>query len=376
MNPYFIPCPDYNEENLESALKELLAPLGGMRAFVKPGQSVLLKPNLLAADAPEKRVTTDPALVKAVARLALACGGQVSIGDSPALDSFSKVGQRSGMREVAGELGVPLIELSQPVRVNVPPGGKYKSLELARQALNADVVINLPKLKTHSQMILTMAVKNMFGTVVAQRKARWHHMAGNDVITFASMLLDVCRTINPALTIMDGIWGMEGQGPSNGTPRHFGFLAAAADPLTLDLNLAAMLGLSWEQFPLAQAAHTLSLIPSPLPAPQWLNQRPHAAMFANMNLPRQRSLRFLPGFLEGITRRYLVSKPEQNTSNCILCLKCAQICPEKCISQQGKLLKFNYRQCIRCYCCQEVCPVNAINLKPGFLEKTLQALGK
>ena len=374
MNPYFITCPDYDPARLRAALLQLLAPLGSMDSFVKPGQKVLLKPNLLSADEPGKRITTDPALVREVGRLALEAGGQVMIGDSPALDNFNKTATRTGMRTVALELGLELVELNQPVRVETPAGGRYQSLELSRPALEADVIINLPKLKTHSQMVLTLGVKNMFGTVVGMRKGEWHHMAGRDLIAFASMLLDVARTVKPALTIMDGIWGMEGQGPSNGDARHFGLLAAGRQPLTLDLNLAAMLGLDWDMFPLAQAAAALGQLPDPWPEPVWLDGE--ALVLKNVKLPVAASIRFLPGFMEGLTRRYLVSRPAQDLARCILCGKCQDICPEKCISRKNKTLLFDYGRCIRCYCCQEVCPANAVLLKPGWLARALNLLGR
>ncbi len=350
--------------------------LGGMKAFIKPGQRVLLKPNLLSASPPGARITTDPAVVRAVAELALEAGGRVMLGDSPALDGFKKAAAAAGMSQVASDLNIELIELSEPLRVETPAGSRYKSLELSRHALEAQIIINLPKLKTHSQMALTLGVKNMFGAVVGMRKAEWHHMAGRDVTAFADMLLDVERTLKPALTILDGVWGMEGHGPSNGKARHFGLLAAGVSPLVLDLNIAAMLGLDWREFPLAQAAARRGLLPEPWPEPLWLGEAIEDTALQDVELPTPAGIRFLPDFLEGWTRRYLVSRPAQNLSRCVLCGKCLSICPEKCISQSGKKLNFDYRRCIRCYCCQEVCPVNAIALIPGMLAKTLKALGR
>lgn len=376
MIPYFIKCRDYDPKLVRAALKKLLEPMGGMAAFVRPGQNVLLKPNLLSADRPERRITTDPLVVKEVALLVKQAGARVMLGDSPALDNFGRAAQHTGMRQIAEELDIELVELNQPKRVDAPPGGRFRSLEISEKALSADVVINLPKLKTHSQMVLTLGVKNMFGTVVGMRKAEWHHMAGRDVITFAAMLLDVARTVQPALTILDGIWGMEGHGPSNGQARHFAIMAACAEPLVLDLTLAAMLGLEWEMFPLAQAAARAGFIPRPFPEPVWVGDETTPDAWHDVDLPLSGNIRFLPDFMEGWTRRYLVSRPAQDLGKCILCGKCLTICPEKCISKKDRHLIFNYRQCIRCYCCQEVCPVNAIELKPGLLARTIKALGR
>ena len=209
----------YDEPELNKALQKTLQPLGGMEGFVQPGQTVLLKPNLLGAARPEKCHTTHPAVVKSVGALVKAAGGKLIIADSPAIDSFKKVIRECGMDQVAQELGAELVELKDPTPAKTPQGSLYASLEIARLALEADVVINLPKLKTHCQMLMTLAVKNLFGCIVAQRKAAWHHQAGLDRMTFASLLMDIYGAVKPGLSILDGIWGMEGRGPSNGKPQ-------------------------------------------------------------------------------------------------------------------------------------------------------------
>jgi uncharacterized protein (DUF362 family) len=158
---------------------------------------VLLKPNLLSAHPPERRITTDPEVVRTVARMVLEAGGSPFIGDSPGLDPFKRLASKTGMDEIAQQLGIEIVELSRPTPVSLRSDAVFKKLEIAYQALNADVVINLPKLKTHSQMLLTLGVKNLFGTIVAQRKVEWHHMAGVDRDTFGSLHLDIYLAIKP-----------------------------------------------------------------------------------------------------------------------------------------------------------------------------------
>jgi uncharacterized protein (DUF362 family) len=187
-------CDTYESGTFEAAVHKAVDLTGGISRFVKPGDRVLIKPNLLSAKTPEKRVTTDPAMVRAVARMVLEAGGKPVIGDSPALEPFRRVAKKCGMADVAEELGVELAALTSPRPVSLPQGTAFRQLEIASLALDADVVINLPKLKTHCQMLLTLGVKNLFGAVVAQRKAEWHHMAGVDRDTFASLLLDIYLT--------------------------------------------------------------------------------------------------------------------------------------------------------------------------------------
>ena len=243
-----IRCERYDQPELDQAVFRAVDLLGGISRFVKPGDRVLLKPNLLAARAPEKRVTTDPGVVRAVARMVVEAGGRPFIADSPAIESFRKVAQITEMDRVAEELGIELREMERSIPVAHGGRGLFRKLELSADALEADVVINLPKLKTHSQMLLTLGVKNLFGTVVAQRKAEWHYMVGVNRDTFASLLLEIYRSVNPALTILDGVWGMEGHGPSNGRPRQLNLIGASIDAVALDVSVCNLLGDIFERF--------------------------------------------------------------------------------------------------------------------------------
>ncbi len=164
----FFRCGSYERDEVEDRMGKLLESLGGMERFVRPGESVLLKPNLLSASSPERCITTHPEVVRAAALRVQAAGGHPFIGDSPGLDGFSSVGAKTGMEDVAGELGIPCVELDDPVPLPMAEGSVFQRVEVSRKALEADKIINLPKLKTHAQMMLTMGVKNLFGTVVRQ----------------------------------------------------------------------------------------------------------------------------------------------------------------------------------------------------------------
>ena len=368
-------CPDYDAATVASAVDRAVRLCGGMEKFVRPGQRVLLKPNLLSAAPLAHRVTTDPAVVRAVGRLVLKAGGQVVIGDSPAIDKVSRISRITGMKEVADELGADLIEFCRPTLAKTPEGSIYNALELEETVLTADVVINLPKLKTHCMMLLTMGVKNLFGTVVGPRKSQWHMHVGEDRIMFADLLLDICRTVKPALTILDGVWGMQGRGPNNGTPCHLGFLAASCDPLAMDLALAPLLGVHPASFPLYHAAVRRGLVPSDGPDTHMVGDDPNGLTPKAFQLPVLESAMMVPGFVSGLIRRHLTSRPVQDPDLCRDCGKCAAVCPPgslEFVAERRAVI--DHMTCIRCYCCQEVCPANAIHFKTGALVGIVERL--
>jgi len=369
-------CGSYEAETVEKAVTRAVELLGGMRSFVKQGNRVLLKPNLLSAKARDRRITTDPAVVRAVAKMVLEAGGRPQIGDSPAIDSFRRVAMKTGMAEVARELGIELVELSDPVTISLPPGSRFRKLEIASQALGADVVINLPKLKTHSQMLMTLGVKNLFGTIVAQRKAEWHHMAGVDRDTFASLLLEIYRSVGPALTVLDGVWGMEGHGPSNGTPCPVNMIAASRDAVALDVAVCHLLGVPLRTFPVYRVAKARGIGQTDLDQIIFKGDLPDSLRVRNFQVPELDSLHILPGLFDWFTRRFLVSKPVHRGENCIGCGQCAQVCPADAVEVNGRKVRFHYDGCIRCYCCQEICPENAICFRKGMLVRILNRFNR
>ena len=364
-------CKTYRSPELETAVKRAVDLLGGMSTLVKRGDRVLLKPNLLSAREPEKRITTDPAVVTAVARLVLDAGGNPFIGDSPGIDPFGRVAAKTGMAQAAEELGIEIVELSDSTRVPQVEGARFKRLELARQALEADVVINLPKLKTHSQMLLTLGVKNLFGTVVAQRKAEWHHMTGIDRQDFASLHLDIYLVLKPVITILDGVWGMDGCGPSNGKPNHVGLIAAAKDAVALDVGLCHLLGAPLAAFPLYREARARGIGETDPGRIRLLGESPKFFAGREFQIPTLDSFGILPSVVARFAGRHLVSRPVQEGGRCVGCGLCSKICPAHAIRKSSKKIHFDYDRCIRCYCCQEVCPEDAIAFRQGILVRTL-----
>jgi uncharacterized protein (DUF362 family) len=249
----------YDRQQLQTDLQTLLSSLGGMAAFVKPGDRVLLKPNLLTGSRPTQECTTRPELVYCVAQMVQAAGGTPFLGDSPAFGSAAGVAKANGYEPWLKELGVPIVELRGKRYETV--SADFNHLLLCKEAMEADVVINLPKVKSHMQLTLTLGVKNLFGCVPGKMKAWWHMEAGKDRDRFGTMLVETARAIAPDLTIVDGIIGHEGNGPSGGEPRALGILAASSNVFALDRALVDILQVDPAIVPTITAAQRLGLCP-------------------------------------------------------------------------------------------------------------------
>ena len=361
-------CADYNSDGIKRVVQSAVDALGGMGAFVKPGETVLLKPNLLAPAAPEKAVTTHPAVVKAVAEMVLDAGGRPFIGDSPGMGGFINVCKTTGLGAVAAELGVPIVELKESAEYKQGEKKLFRILEISSRVMEADRVINLPKLKTHSQMYLTMGVKNLFGCVVGVRKPQWHFKAGLDRTFFARMLVELYDAIAPDLTVLDGVLGMEGDGPgTSGTPRTCGIIAVSADAVALDRVLLEILGAREEQYFVMQAAKEMGVGETRLSEIQILGEPIDFFRLDNFVFPKIGKVPFGPPIVRRFILNHLTAKPRETREKCTMCNQCISICPTNVISEKNKRLYFNYDACIRCYCCVEVCPEGAMKPRAPFL---------
>lgn len=247
----------YELPNLRQSVLKLLEPLGGIEAIVKPGDRVLLKPNFLTASRPQNECVTRKELVYCVAELVQAAGGKPFLGDSPAFGSAKGVAKANGYLELIAALNLPIVEFHGQRYETVSE--EFNHLRLCKEAMDADVVINLPKVKSHVQLTMTMGVKNLFGCVPGKMKAWWHMEAGKDSARFGEMLVETARAINPNLTIIDGIIAHEGNGPSNGEPRHLGILGAATNVFAIDSSMLAILQVDPATVPTAAACQRLGL---------------------------------------------------------------------------------------------------------------------
>jgi len=363
----------YERDAIKSGIIRLLAPLGGMGAFVGPGERVLLKPNMLSAKPPEAAVTTHPEVLRAVVELVQEAGGVALVGDSPGIGGIDRVAERSGMLSVINETGAELTEFAESVEVS--GAGTFKRFALARPYLEADKIINLPKLKTHEMMTMTCAVKNLFGAVVGHAKAGWHLKAGADREMFARMLVELYLLRKPDLTIVDAVIAMEGNGPGSGDPRQVGLLLAGANAVSVDVIAAEIAGIPKKLLYVEQVAARLGIDGADRATISTTGLSVDEACVADFRLPHISDVQFgLPPFLKNRLRHYLTSRPCVMPEKCRLCGICRDACPPHAIEIRDGKLHFDYHACIRCFCCRELCPDGALDVKDGALSRLIKIL--
>jgi uncharacterized protein (DUF362 family)/Pyruvate/2-oxoacid:ferredoxin oxidoreductase delta subunit len=365
----------YDRELVASGLQRLLEPLGGMAAFVRPGERVLIKPNLLMGTSPEAAVTTHPVLVRGVIEAVKRAGAVPLVGDSPGIGSYRKITEQTGIAAVCRESGAELVEFRETVTVR--GSGLFREIQLARPYLEADRIINLPKLKTHEMMTMTCAVKNLFGAVVGTAKAGWHLKAGADRELFARMLLEICLHRPPDLTIVDAIVAMEGNGPSSGSPKEVGLLLAGDNAVAVDLIAGEIAGIPRKLLFVEQAARKLavagarreSIVTVGLPFRDACCPVPFC-------LPPLSDVQFgLPRFLKNRLRSFLTTRPVVNPGKCVLCGVCRDTCPPGAITIRAQQLRIDCQACIRCFCCRELCPHHALNVEEGVILRFVKKFG-
>ena len=349
----------------------LLAPLGGMGAFVRPGERVLIKPNMLAAKSPDAAVTTNPEVVRAVIELVREVGATPVVGDSPGIGKLQRVAEKCGIMQVLDETGTELVEFDDPMQV--AGTGFFKRFELARAYLEADRLINLPKLKTHGMMTMTCAVKNLFGAVVGAGKIAWHLRAGEDRDLFAQMLLEIYQLRKPDLNIVDAVTAMEGDGPSGGDPRHVGLLIAGVNAVSVDVVAAEILGIPKKLLYLERVAAKLAVSGIDRSSIQTSGYPLSKACVKDFKLPPLSDVQFgLPRFLSRHIRHYFTAYPYPLPRKCKLCGICRDACPPGAMEIREGSLEIDYPRCIRCFCCRELCPEDALGVKEGKLLRIIK----
>ena len=378
-----IPLDTYDQPRVDEAVRQGLALLGGVSAFIRPEEKVLLKPNLLARALPQKAITTHPAVFSAVCRALREAGCQhLSYGDSPGNPTTTpdKAADAAGITEAAERYQVDKADFVSGSVVPFPEGHTARSFYLCRGVQEADALVNVCKMKTHALERITGAVKNLYGCVTGVNKATGHAAFPNSEV-FADMLVDLNRCIAPRLHIMDGVVAMEGNGPSSGTPTAMNVLLFSADPVALD----------------AVFAHLIHLEPAEVPTCAYGQKRGLGVMDegritvrtpeGDLTVAQAREKYGRPDFdvYRGTLQKgllfkvmpllpFLQHRPKVDLKKCVACGVCEEACPveEKAVrSGNGQKAKYDYKKCIRCYCCQEMCPVKAIGVYRHPLTKLL-----
>jgi len=337
------------------------------------GKRMLVKPNVLNASPVEKAVTTHPEFVAAVLRFLWARGAaKIMVGDSPAWQTGSSASKTAGIHEAVGRNGAEWIDFTPGKPRSAPDAKLVKNFVFASALDDCDLIINLPKLKTHRLMIYTGAVKNFFGLVPGLGKSGMH-LRFPDRLRFGTMLVDLAMSLPPSFTFMDGVIAMEGEGPGNGRPFRLGAILASADAAALDWIAAQCIGYDPRKIPyLVDALKRRGrdpLSPSISVGPLGVAQ---AAAKDFALLPYEKaassSASRMPAFAKLLLRKFTVDRPVFHPDKCIGCMACVKICPAHAL-ESGKngrgqhRIRIDDEACITCFCCHEVCPAKAISIR-------------
>lgn len=376
-------CSSYDYEIVKNSVRSALDLLGGISSFISRGDKVLLKVNLLIKRKPEKVTTTHPAIVQAVAELVLEAGGKPIIGDSPggyhfySESTLKEVYETCGMKDAATKSGAELNFNTEVIDVPYPSGKIMKSIKTIKPVLEVDKIISIPKIKTHMMTVYSGAVKNMFGIIPGSYKAEYH-LRFDDTGDFADLLIDICSFSKPVLTIMDAIIGMEGYGPTNGTPKKVGLVMASRDPYALDAIAAKVIGLEGSQVPTIRKSIDRGLYDGNIDGIDILGEAINDVKVEDFKKPTVKvafnfySLLIPKPLLKRINR-FIKPTPRFNKIKCKGCAMCAKSCPPKAITMANGKPEVQLEKCIRCFCCHELCNFDAVQIKrPWFLRLLLR----
>lgn len=371
-------CTSYEASEVKAAVQRGIELIGGAGNFFKAGEKILLKPNLLAGDPPEKCVTTHPAVFKAVAEVFKNAHAKLSYGDSPGFGSPEATARKAGIAAVAGELEIAMADFHQGQEVVFPDGVQNKKFVIARGVLDSDGIISLPKLKTHGLTRMTGCIKNQFGCIPGLLKGEYH-VKLPDVQNFAQMLVDLNMLIKPRLFIMDGIMAMEGNGPRGGNPRQMNLLMFSSDPVAIDATICRLVGLKPEFVPTIELGFKSGLGSYAEQDIEMLGDDLSCFMAEDFKVERKTAAaRHLP--LSGLLNNLIVAKPYIVEEGCVKCGVCINVCPvtPKVLDwpngDKTRPPVYDYNRCIKCYCCQELCPESTIIVKAPALRRWVDRL--
>jgi uncharacterized protein (DUF362 family)/ferredoxin len=369
----------YEPRSLARALKQSLDFIGGIESVVLPKSSVFVKINHLSPPSlPDKAVVTHPALTKEVLKTLNKLECSVTVGDdiqSKGQDGFVI----SGYRQVCEELDIRLVNLKETGFRKIGCGGKHvNEIYVSPLVLDADCVINLPKLKTHSFTVYTGAVKNMYGIIPMGLRHSYHRRFINPEI-FSQMLVDIYSCAPPQLTVMDAVIAMEGEGPSAGNPRHVGLILTSSDGVAVDAVASKITGFNPLSIYSTQNAterglgqgdlNQIEIVGLPI-RDVAVNDFSHSAVAVGL-LRRK-----IPSFLYGYLQDQLVYIPEVNRNTCTECLECVDICPKGAAKHLEQRVIIDTELCIHCMCCHEVCRYHSIRLKQLWMGRMIRLMDK
>ena len=377
-------CADYDKDQIKRLLGQGMEQIGFDLASFRNAR-VALKPNLLIASAPEKAIITHPVFVRAVAEVVKDHGGQPVLIESPPFTPLPKMIHKVGYAGLVEELGVEVARDRTPDVLAYEGARRIKKIEISRAYFDVDLIINLPKFKTHGCTYISCCVKNLFGALPALTKSKMHlRFPEND--DFAEWLLDLTGAFlcgfkpgKPLLNMVDAIVGQEGEGPGPaGTPRKIGVIVMGQDPIAVDYVATRVVGLDPNLVPTLTQAWARDFCINSADEIEVLGERIEDVQLKNF-IPTQATIasHFMRGRLVGPrVKNWVMERPVPSPEKCTLCYQCRTICPAEAIAPAkdgGKIPCYDYLKCIRCFCCLEVCPEAAISKKRGRLQWVVEA---
>ncbi|MCL2007956.1 MAG: DUF362 domain-containing protein [Treponema sp.] len=360
-------CASYDIESVYKALKKAVELASDLNVA---GKSVLLKPNILSDSAPEKAITTHPVFLEAAIRLIKEMGAsKILVGDSPGIQGPGFIAKASGISDVIKKYDIPWVDFTkEKTEVSSPDLKSVKKFTVGKHG--ADIIISLPKLKTHQLMYYTGAIKNIFGLIPSIAKSTYHARYSSRE-AFASMLVDLCIAVKPDYAFLDAIIGMEGAGPAGGSPKQVGLIMASSNLLAIDVAATTVMGYPPHGVPVNKEALSRGIWLKDFNEIEYPGLNPKDLQIPNyvkVRIKRARS-QFLDFILPKSLRKYRDSRiagPEINHGTCVRCADCLKICSSKAMKIEGegkeRRVIIDYELCIRCFCCHEICPVKAIDI--------------
>jgi uncharacterized protein (DUF362 family)/Pyruvate/2-oxoacid:ferredoxin oxidoreductase delta subunit len=357
-------CKDYSRKDVIESVRRIFCELGGIEKFVNPMERVLVKPNLLGAHPPQQAITTHPEVVRGVVRLIKEAGGVPLIGDSPSTLDIWNVYEKTGIRQIAEEENVELLDFnSYKVVEKSIDHPTIKKIYLSKYVEEVGAIINLPKLKTHSLTVFTCGVKNLYGFVPGLLKTEYHRYAATTKL-FNKLLAEIFTILESKvrLTVVDGVVGMDGEGPASGRVRNFGILYGSDDVVEVDIFTAQLFNISPRRIELFRyCKRDFSYDTNEDIVREY--------KFRDTVLPARHIVNYIPEVFIKFLSPLVWLKPNISNSLCRLCKKCYDICPTKAIKMDGDRLVIDDRDCIKCFCCKEVCNYGAVSVKESLLLK-------
>ncbi|SEF50499.1 Uncharacterized conserved protein, DUF362 family [Caloramator fervidus] len=361
-------CETYKKDEVYKAVDKIFQLAGGIDKIANKGEKIFLKINLVIKKHPDDAATTHPMIVEAVAKMLVEHGCQVIIGDSPGgpynervLKSLYKV---CGIEDAAKNAGAKLNFDCSTSDYKTVGGCIIKKLNMIKPPFECDKIITISKLKTHSMALYTGAVKVLFGMIPGIFKAEYH-LKMPDIKDFSNLLVDICETVKPYFSIIDGVVGMEGDGPTAGVPKKTGLILASFNPYYLDVAGAYVMGISPKDVPTIQRCIERNLCSGKIEDIEFLGENINDFVI-KYKIPNTKSVNFfrgrVPKKVEEFLTYYLSPRPIFDYNICVGCKRCYEVCPPKAIKIENNKPHVNYKSCIRCFCCHELCPKKAVKI--------------